>query len=339
MIKEAIIKLSKKENLNDFQAYSVMNEIMSGAASDVQMSAYLTALSLKGASINEIVASARSMREHCIKILNNADALEIVGTGGDNSNSFNISTTASIIVASAGVKVAKHGNRSASSKCGAADVLEALGANLNISPDKAQAMLDSINFCFLFAQNHHLSMKYVAPIRKELGIKTIFNLLGPLCNPAGANMELMGVYEESLVEPLAEVMKNLGVKNGMVVYGLDCIDEISLSSDTKITQIKNGELSTFIFNPESVGYKKCEKSALNGGDAAINAQIIKDIFSTKEVGAKRQAACLNAGAALYIANVVDSINDGVRLAEHLIDSKKAESKLLEFIKESNKWVC
>ena len=236
MIKEAIIKLSRKEDLTYQEAEQVMNEIMEGKATDVQMSAYLTALSLKGETIDEITASASGMRAHCIKLLHDMDVLEIVGTGGDGSNSFNISTTAALVIAAGGVPVAKHGNRAASSKCGAADVLEALGVKITLPPEQSASLLKDINICFLFAQNYHIAMKYVAPIRKELGIRTVFNILGPLSNPAGANMELMGVYEEALVEPLAQVMAKLGVRRGMVVFGQDKLDEISMSAPTSVCE-------------------------------------------------------------------------------------------------------
>ena len=227
MIKEAIVKLSKKEDLTFAEAREVMNEIMNGQASGVQMAAYLTALSLKGETTDEITASAVGMREHCIRLLHDVDALEIVGTGGDHANSFNISTTAALVTAAGGVAVAKHGNRAASSKCGAADVLEALGVNITISPERSAQLLKEINICFLFAQNYHIAMKYVAPVRRELGIRTVFNILGPLSNPAGAKRELMGVYDETLVEPLAHVMSRLGVSRGMVVFGQDSHDPVS----------------------------------------------------------------------------------------------------------------
>lgn len=243
MIKEAILKLAKKENLSYEMAEGVMNEIMSGQASEIQMSAYLTAMSLKGETIEEITASAVGMRNHCIKLLHEVEALEIVGTGGDGSNSFNISTTSALVAAAGGVPVAKHGNRAASSKCGAADVLEALGVNIQVSPQKSAQLLKDIGICFLFAQNYHIAMKYVAPVRRELGIRTIFNVLGPLANPAGAKMEVMGVYDEALVEPLAKVLCNLGVKNAMVVYGQDGLDEISMSAPTTICEVKNGTFS------------------------------------------------------------------------------------------------
>lgn len=336
MIKEAILKLSKKENLNYEEAKEVMNEIMSGKATAVQMSSYLTALSMKGETIEEITGSAAGMRANCIKLLHNMEVLEIVGTGGDNSNSFNISTASAIVIAAGGVAVAKHGNRAASSKCGAADVLEELGININISPEKSREILSKINICFLFAQNYHIAMKYVAPVRKELGIRTVFNILGPLSNPAGANIELMGVYDESLIEPLAKVMQNLGVKRGMVVYGTDKIDEISMSSETKVCEILDKEnLKSYTISPKDFGYDFCDKKELEGGDRKENAEIIRNIFSLKDNGAKRKAVCMNAGAGFYIAKKVKNIKEGVQMAENLIDEKKAFEKLEDFIKESN----
>lgn len=336
MIKEAILKLSKKENLNYEEAKEVMNEIMSGKATAVQMSSYLTALSMKGETIEEITGSAAGMRANCIKLLHNMEVLEIVGTGGDNSNSFNISTASAIVIAAGGVAVAKHGNRAASSKCGAADVLEELGININISPEKSREILSKINICFLFAQNYHIAMKYVAPVRKELGIRTVFNILGPLSNPAGANIELMGVYDASLVEPLAKVMQNLGVKRGMVVFGTDKIDEISMSSETKVCEILDKEnLKSYTISPKDFGYDFCDKKELEGGSVKENAEIIRNIFNLKDNGAKRKAVCMNAGAGFYIAKKVKNIKEGVQMAENLIDEKKAFEKLEDFIKESN----
>ena len=336
MIKEAILKLSKKENLNYEEAEEVMNEIMSGKATAVQMSSYLTALSMKGETIEEITGSAAGMRANCIKLLHDMEVLEIVGTGGDNSNSFNISTASAIVIAAGGVAVAKHGNRAASSKCGAADVLEELGININISPEKSREILSKINICFLFAQNYHIAMKYVAPVRKELGIRTVFNILGPLSNPAGANIELMGVYDESLIEPLAKVMQNLGVKRGMVVYGTDKIDEISMSSETKVCEILDKEnLKSYTISPKDFGYDFCDKKELEGGSVKENAEIIRNIFNLKDNGAKRKAVCMNAGAGFYIAKKVKNIKEGVKMAENLIDEKKAFEKLEDFIKESN----
>lgn len=336
MIKEAIIKLSKKQDLAYAEAEAVMDEIMSGQATPVQMSAYLTALALKGETIDEITASAAGMRAHCIKLLHNLDVLEIVGTGGDGSNSFNISTTSSLVIAAGGVPVAKHGNRAASSKSGAADVLEALGVKITLTPERSAEILKKINICFLFAQNYHIAMKYVAPIRKELGIRTVFNILGPLSNPAGANMELMGVYDQSLVEPLAQVMANLGVNRGMVVYGQDSLDEISMCAPTSVCEIRDGKFTSYEITPEQFGYERCEKGALTGGTPAENAEITKAILKGEEKGPKRQAVCLNAGAALYIAGKAASIEEGVKLAESLIDSGAALKKLEEFIEETNK---
>ena len=336
MIKEAIIKLSKKQDLTYAEAETVMDEIMSGQATPVQMSAYLTALALKGETIDEITASAAGMRAHCIKLLHNLDVLEIVGTGGDGSNSFNISTTSSLVIAAGGVPVAKHGNRAASSKSGAADVLEALGVKITLTPERSAEILKKINICFLFAQNYHIAMKYVAPIRKELSIRTVFNILGPLSNPAGANMELMGVYDQALVEPLAQVMANLGVNRGMVVYGQDSLDEISMCAPTSVCEIKDGKFTSYEITPEQFGYTRCEKGALTGGTPAENAEITKAILKGEEKGAKRQAVCLNAGAALYIAGKADSVETGVKLAESLIDSGAALKKLEEFVEETNK---
>lgn len=336
MIKEAILKLAKKEDLTYDMAEEVMNEIMSGKATPVQMSAYLTALAIKGETIDEITASAAGMRAHCIKLLHDMDVLEIVGTGGDGSNSFNISTTSSLVIAAAGVPVAKHGNRAASSKSGAADVLEALGVDITIPPERSAQLLKDINICFLFAQNYHVAMKYVAPIRKELGIRTVFNILGPLSNPAGANMELMGVFDGSLVEPLAQVMAKLGVARGMVVYGRDRLDEISMCESTAVCEIKDGWFQSYELTPEQFGYERCDKSELTGGTPEENAEITRAILEGREKGAKRQAVCLNAGASLYITGKTETIEEGVRLAEKLIDEGAALKKLDEFITESNR---
>lgn len=334
MIKEAIIALAKKQDLTYEQAEKVMDEIMSGEASQIQMASYLTALALKGETIDEITASAAAMRAHGTKLLHDMDVLEIVGTGGDGSNSFNISTTSSLVIAAGGVPVAKHGNRAASSKSGAADVLEALGVKITLEPEESLALLKNINICFLFAQKYHTAMKYVAPVRKELGIRTVFNILGPLSNPAGANMELMGVYDEELVEPLAQVMAKLGVDRGMVVYGQDSLDEISMCAPTSVCEIRDGWFQSYELTPEQFGYKRCDKKELTGGSPEENAEITRAILSGEEQGAKRQAVCLNAGAALYITGKTDTIEAGVRMAEKLIDSGAAAKKLEEFIAES-----
>ena len=334
MIKEAIIALSGRKDLDYDTAKTVMNEIMDGEASEVQMSAYLTALSMKGETIDEITASAEAMRGHCVKLLHEMEVLEIVGTGGDKSDSFNISTTSAIVAAAGGVPVAKHGNRAASSKSGAADVLEALGVNILLSPEKSTELLGRIGICFLFAQNYHIAMKYVAPVRKELGIRTVFNVLGPLSNPAGAKMEVMGVYDETLVEPLARVLCKLGVSRAMVVYGRDRLDEISMGAPTFVCEVRDGALSSYEITPEQFGFERCDRSELEGGTPEENAEITRAILAG-EKGAKRNAVALNAGAALYIAGKADTLEAGVRLAESLIDSKAAMRKLEDFIKYSN----
>ncbi len=335
MIKEAIVKLTAGNSLTYNEAEAVMDEIMSGKVSEVQLCAYLVALSMKGENIDEITASAASMRKHCVKLLHEQDVLEIVGTGGDRSGTFNISTTAAIIVSAAGVPVAKHGNRAASSKCGAADVLEALGVNITIPPEVSAKLLEKIGMCFLFAQNYHIAMKYVAPVRRELSVRTIFNILGPLSNPAGAKMQLLGVYEEALLEPIAKVLANLGVKNAMVVYGRDGLDEISLSAVTSVCEVKNGWVKSYEINPESYGFALCKKDDLLGGNAQENAEIIREILSGKP-GAKRNAAVLNSAAALYVAKEI-SFEQAISEAEETIDSGKAMHQLEQFIKLSNEF--
>ncbi|MCD8398359.1 MAG: anthranilate phosphoribosyltransferase [Lachnospiraceae bacterium] len=335
MIKEAIIKLTNKQDLTYDEAEAVMLEIMSGEASDVQISSYLTALAMKGETIDEITASAVGMRAKGVHLLHEMDVLEIVGTGGDKANSFNISTTASVVIAAGGVPVAKHGNRAASSKCGAADVLEALGVKISLSPEKCLELIKEINICFLFAQTYHTAMRFVGPVRKELGIRTIFNILGPLSNPAGANMELMGVYDESIVEPLARVLNNLGVTSGMVVYGQDKLDEISMSSPTTVCEIRNGQYKSYVLTPEQFGYERCAKEELVGGTPEENAAITRAILNGTDRGPKRQAVCLNAGGALYIAGKAATIEEGVRMAEQLIDDGSANKVLEQFIELSN----
>ncbi|MDR2558365.1 MAG: anthranilate phosphoribosyltransferase [Oscillospiraceae bacterium] len=334
MIKEAILALAKKQDLTYETAEAVMNEIMTGEATPVQMSAYLTALSLKGETIDEITASASGMRSHCVRLLHGEDALEIVGTGGDHANTFNISTAAAIIAAAAGIPVAKHGNRSASSKCGAADVLEALGVNINIPPEKSAELLKKINICFLFAQNYHIAMKFVAPVRRELGIRTVFNILGPLTNPAGAKMELMGVYDRELAEPLAQVLSNLGVNNAMVVHGEDGLDEISMCAPTFVCEVRDGWVRKYEITPEQFGFERCKPEDLKGGEPRENAAILRALLGG-EKGAKRNAAVLNAGAAMFVTGKYDTIEAAVKEAGDIIDRGKAKTKLEEFIKYSN----
>lgn len=334
MIKEAIIKLTKKEDLDANTAECVMDEIMSGKASNLQIGAYLIALSMKGESIEEITASAKIMRQHALKLLNDLKVLEIVGTGGDHSNSFNISTTSSIVIASCGVPVAKHGNRAATSKCGAADVLEQLGVKIDLEPERAKEVLDEIGICFLFAQKYHSAMRFVAPVRKELSIRTIFNILGPLSNPAGASYQLMGVYDESLVEPLAQVLLNLGVERGLVVYGLEGLDEISLVGKTKVCEIRDGWVKNYEIDPRELGFDLCKKEDLVGGTPVENAKIVRDIFNGKR-GPKRDTVVLNSAAALYIAREDISLAQAIEEVEDAIDSGKALSKLNEMITATN----
>ena len=337
MIKEAIVKIVNKEDLTYDEAYTVMNEIMGGETSPTQNAAFLAALSTKSAraeTTDEIAGCAAAMREHAIKVNTGMDVFEIVGTGGDNAHSFNISTTSALVAAAAGMKVAKHGNRAASSLCGTADCLEALGVNINQSPEKCVELLNEVGMCFFFAQKYHTSMKYVGAIRKELGFRTVFNILGPLTNPATPSMQLLGVYDEYLVEPLAQVLINLGVKRGMVVYGMDKLDEISLSADTKICEINDGWYKTYTINPEDFGFEKCSKDDLKGGTPEENAKITKDILNGAK-GHKRNAVLLNAGAALYIGGKADSFKNGIELAKEIIDSGKALKTLEKLILVSN----
>ena len=338
MIKEAIVKIVSKEDLTYDEAYAVMNEIMSGETSPTQNAAFLASLSTKSAKAEttaEIAGCAAAMRDHATKVETGMDVFEIVGTGGDNAHSFNISTTAALVAASGGVKVAKHGNRAASSSSGTADCLEALGVNINQSPARCVELLKEVGMCFFFAQKYHSSMKYVGAIRRELGFRTVFNILGPLTNPASPSMQLLGVYDAYLVEPLAQVLINLGVKRGMVVYGTDKLDEISLSAPTKICEIRDGWFKAYTITPEDFGFARCTKDELKGGTPAENAQITRDIIAGKQ-GHQRNAVLLNAGAALYISGKADSMKDGVALAAKLIDSGKAAQTLEKFIEVSNR---
>lgn len=339
MIKEAIVKIVNKEDLSYDEAYTVMNEIMSGKTTPTQNSAFLAALSTKSTraeTISEIAGCAAAMRDHAVKLETGMDLFEIVGTGGDNSQSFNISTTSALVAAAGGMKVAKHGNRAASSKCGTADCLEALGVNIEQSPDRCIELLNEVGMCFFFAQKYHTSMKYVGAIRKELGFRTVFNILGPLTNPGSPKMQLLGVYDEYLVEPLAQVLINLGVRRGMVVYGQDKLDEISLSAPTTVCEFKDGWFKSYTIKPEDFGFNRCSKQELVGGTPQENADITLAILQGKEKGAKRNTVLLNAGAALYIGGKADSFNDGVQLAAQLIDSGRALATLEKFIEVSNR---
>lgn len=334
VINEAIAKLVRKEDIGYEMAKTVMNEIMSGEAPEASKAAYLTALSMKGETIEEITGSAEEMRNHATRLNTTSDTLEIVGTGGDHSNSFNISTTSSIVIAAAGVPVTKHGNRAASSKSGAADCLEALGVNIMIDPEKNQKVFDEQGICFLFAQKYHSAMRYVGPIRKELGIRTVFNILGPLTNPAFASLQVMGVYSEEMLEPMAQVLSNLGVKKGLVVYGLEKIDEISSCGPTAVCEFENGSFKKYQITPEEMGLTAGKQGDLLGGTGEENAAITRAILSG-EKGPKRDAVLMNAGAGLYVAGKAASIKEGVTLAAKLIDDGTALKKLEDFVAATN----
>ncbi len=335
MINEAISKLVDGQDLTRAEMIAVMDEIMGGEADSIQTASLLTALQIKGATIEEITASAISMRNHADVMDTNMDITEIVGTGGDKSNSFNISTTSAFVAAAAGVKVAKHGNRAASSKSGAADVLEKLGLNLMLEKEKSLEMLEKLNFCFLFAVKYHAAMKYVAPVRKTLGIRTIFNILGPLTNPAKANMQVLGVYSKELVNPMSRVLSNIGVKRGMTVFGMDGLDEISASDKTYVCEFRDGWFKEYEIEPEDFGYKKCDKSELEGGTPEENAEITRNILNGTLRDGKRNAVCLNAGAAIYVAGKADSLAEGIKIAEETIDSGKAIERMNEIVAFSN----
>lgn len=338
MIKEAIVKIVNKEDLTYDEAYAVMNEIMSGQTTATQNAAFLAALSAKSAraeTTDEITGCAAAMRAHAMKVETGMELFEIVGTGGDGACSFNISTTAALIAAAGGMKVAKHGNRAASSQCGTADCLEALGVNILQSPKRCLELLKEAGMCFFFAQKYHASMKYVGAIRKELGFRTVFNILGPLTNPGTPSMQLLGVYDAYLVSPLAQALMNLGVRRGMVVYGQDTLDEISMSAPTEICEIRDGWLKSSVIAPEDFGLERCSKEDLKGGSPEENANITRAILNG-EKGPKRDAALLNAGAALYIGGKAGSMKEGVALAAEIIDSGKAQKTLNMLIEASNR---
>jgi anthranilate phosphoribosyltransferase len=336
IINEAIKKLSNKEDIGYEMSRDVMFEIMKGEASDVQKSAYLVSLSMKGETIDEITGSAEAMRAMATRLNTGCDTLEIVGTGGDRSFSYNISSTSAFVIAAGGVKITKHGNRSASSKSGAADVLEALGVNISIEPEKNEEVFKDTGYCFLFAQKYHSAMKYVGPIRKELGIRTVFNILGPLTNPAYSSKFILGVYDESLLEPIAQVLIKLGAKRGMVVYGMEKLDEISSVGPTKVVEFdEEGNTKRYTVTPEQFGLQKSNPGDLTGGTPEENAEITRRILKGEERGPKRDCVLLNAGAGLYIGGAASSMEEGIKLAAELIDSGKAYAKLEEVIKDTN----
>lgn len=339
MIKEAIEKIVRKEDLTYDEAYTVMNEIMSGETSQVQNAAFLAALSTKSAhmeTIDEISGCAQAMREKAIPFdRGDMDVMDIVGTGGDGAHSFNVSTTAALVLASGGVKVAKHGNRAASSLSGTADCLEALGVNINQDPEKAKELFEKVGMCFFFAQKYHTSMKYVGAIRKELGFRTVFNILGPLTNPSKPNYFLLGVYDQYLVEPVAKVLTKLGVERGFVVYGMDKLDEISISAPTLVCEIRDGFYRTSTITPEQFGFQRASKEDIVGGTPVENAQLTKDILANKIQGPKRDIVCMNAGLGFYIYGKAASMEEGVKLADQIITEKKGLETLEKLIEVSN----
>jgi anthranilate phosphoribosyltransferase len=331
MIEKAIQDILAGRQLSREQTRSVMLQMMEGKSTDAQTGAFLAAMRLKGETIEEITACAKVMREKCVKLTPKTDVLDIVGTGGDELYSFNISTVASFVVAAGGVPVAKHGNRSVSSKCGSADVLEALGANITLTAEQSERVLEKTGICFMLAQIYHMAMKHVAHVRRELGVRTIFNILGPLANPAGANLQLLGVYDENLVEPLARVLGNLGVKRAMVVHGHDGLDEITLTGTSTICEVADGRLNSYFITPEQFGLTRCELSELTGGDPRENAEIARHILSG-EAGAKRDIVVLNAACCLYMSKNDVTMRECVRLAQELIDSGRAMEKMDAFIR-------
>lgn len=335
MIQKAIQELLNGNNLDFETSKEVMREMMEGTATQAQMGAFLAALRMKGETVEEITACATVMREKGLKINPVRKVIDIVGTGGDCAGTFNISTTSAFVVAAGGVPVAKHGNRGVSSKSGAADVLEKLGINLNLTPEQSGKILEKTNICFMFAQLYHSSMKYAAPVRREMGVRTIFNILGPLSNPAGATMQLMGVYDRKLVEPLAQVLSNLGVVRGLAVSGSDGMDEVTLTGETHLCEIRHGELKAYDIIPEQFGFSRCKLEDLAGGTPEDNARITADILSGREKGARRDVVVLNAAMALYLGIDNCRAEDCIELAGELIDSGKAMNKLEEFRRLTN----
>lgn len=334
MIKEAIYKALNREDLSLEMTKTVMNQIMTGEATNAQIAAFLTAMRMKGESIEEITACAMVMQQYCTKLIHDKDVLEIVGTGGDEAFTFNISTISAFIISAAGQPVAKHGNRSVSSKCGSADVLEALGAKIDLTPEQSKSVLDQTNMCFMFAPHYHASMKYAAPVRKEMGARTLFNILGPLANPAGAKFQLLGVYDENLVGPLAQVLSNLGVKRGMVVYGNDGLDEITMCARTTVCEINNGALNSFFLDPEQFGFHLCRPEDLVGGDPTENAEIARNVLSGKDKGPKRDIVLLNSAVCLYMASGSTTLRDCVKKAAETLDSGKAYKQMERFVSAS-----
>ncbi len=337
MLKNAIAKLVQGQDLTFEEAYFAMNQIMSGEAEPAQIGGFLIGLRMKGETVHEIAGSAKAMIEKATKIdFNDENLIDTCGTGGDGVGTFNVSTVSAIIASSAGAKVAKHGNKAVSSKCGSADVLKELGVNIELTPEQAKICLEEIGIVFIFAPLYHTAMKYAAPVRQSLGVRTIFNLLGPLTNPANVKRQILGVFSENLTGKIASVLKELGSKHALVVHGAGGIDEISISGHTKISELKNGEIKTYEIHPEDFGLKKWDINFVLGGDAKFNAEIIKRILDGEE-GPQRDIALLNAGSAIYVSGVANSISEGIEMAKEAIDSGRAKKKLEELITLTNKF--
>jgi len=331
MIENAIKKLTEGSDLSFEETNQVIDEIMTGKTTAVQIASFLTALSVKKETVEEIAGAADAMRAHALAFHADEPVLEIVGTGGDHSNSFNISTTSALVVAATGIPVAKHGNRAASSKSGAADVLESLGVQINLDPKRSEDILNEIGICFLFAQEYHKAMKYVAPVRQELGIRTLFNVLGPLANPAHASNQVLGVYDEKLVEPMAKVLAQLNIKNAMVIHGQDGFDEASISAPTTVVEVHDGEYRKYEITPEQFGLKRAQKSEVIGGTPDENAQITLDILNG-QTGAKRDIILLNSALAIHTAKPEIDLASAIEMARKAIDDGSAINKLNEFVK-------
>lgn len=335
-LKPLIAKAVEGKHLTQEEARRAVDIIMSDRATNAQTAALLTAMRMNVENADEITGCAMGMREKMTTVPHEQEVLEIVGTGGDLANSFNISTTSGFVIAACGQAVAKHGNRSVSSKSGAADVLEALGVKIASTPKKSSACIDETGISFLFAQSYHKAMKFVGPVRAQIGIRTVFNILGPLANPANAEYMVVGVYEDRLLELVANVLKNLGVKRALVIRGSDGLDEFSISAHTNVFEIRNGEITSYEVTPESVGLKRATKDEIVGGTAAENAEITRGILSGKITGAKRDIVLLNSGAALYTCGKAESIAEGVKIAAEAIDNGAAMEKLNAMIEFTNR---
>lgn len=335
MINELLVKLSQKQDLTYDEAKAAIDEIMSGDVSPVVTSSFLTALAMKGETEDEIAGAAEAMRSKAVKFELGCHALDVVGTGGDKSNSFNISTTAGFVAAAAGVTIAKHGNRAASSKSGTADCLEALGVKIDCEPEVMKKSLTQNNIVFFFAQKYHSAMRFVGPVRKEIGIRTVFNILGPLTNPGHADRMLLGVFSEDYVEKIAKALIKLGVHDAMVVYGLDGLDEISACGETKVAEVRGNDIKYYTIKPEDFGFERVKKEELTGGTPQENAEITKAILSGKGTTAQKQAVALNAGACIYVENDGITLADGIKKAQEIMASGAAMKVLEGFIKTTN----